>query len=43
MRAETQASQKKKSAPVEKKKIEKSVPLSVTLERLRKNLQLKPR
>lgn len=40
MRAATQASQKKKSTPV-KKVVEKSVPLSVTLERLRKNLHLK--
>jgi len=44
MRAATQASQasqKKKSTPV--KKVEKAVPISVTLERLRKNLHLKPK
>ncbi len=40
MRDASQASKKK---PLPVKKAEKTVPLSVTLERLRKNLQLKPR
>lgn len=43
MEAAGRVSKKNKSTPVKKKAAEKSEPLSVTLERLRKNLQLKPK